>query len=276
MSEAGLAGASAPQTAVERLVCEIEGSRKYRCVCRQTLARVARWALSRADTPASASHAARRKLHQVYGAYVTADGRRAAARAVASLPSSPSQAELESVCGRVLGLHASTRERLPILSRCFAAAFSVTGPPRSVVDLACGLGPFALPWMAIPREAAYLPLDIDTCLADLTNSLLALLGRPLSARCLDLLGDEPLPEGDVALLLKVLPCLERQERGAAASVLARLRCRAAVISYPLASLAGRERGMRASYDREIRRLLPPGELHELVFPGEVFYVWKKG
>jgi 16S rRNA (guanine(1405)-N(7))-methyltransferase len=260
---------------VARLVAEMRSSRKYRCVCEQTLARVARWALARADTCAAASHAARRKLHQVYGAYVRPQAHRAAERAVESLPHSPSQAQLREVCSLVLGLHSSTRERLPILESCFPAVFAMTGPPRSVVDLACGLGAFALPWMGLPPDAAYLALDIDTCLADVTNRLLESLGRPPTARCLDLLGDEPLPEADVALLLKVLPCLERQERGAAAAVLARVRCRAAVVSFPLASLGGRERGMRASYDREIRALVQSGDLQELAYPGEVFYVWRK-
>lgn len=270
------AASAAGQAAVERLVAELQGSRKYRSVCPQTLARVARWALSRSQSPADASHAARRKLHQVYGAYVTPQEHRAVARVLAPLRGSPSRDELLSTCLRVLRLHASTRERLPIIERCFAGVLEVTGPPRSVVDLACGLGPFALPWMGLAPGTSYLALDIDTRLAELTNRLLALLGRPQSARCLDLLGDEAFPEADVALLLKVLPCLERQEPGAAATVLARLRCGAAVISYPLASLGGRERGMRAHYDRQIRELLPAGALHRLEYPGEVFYVWKKG
>ena len=219
---------------------------------------------------------ARRKLHQVYGAYATPEARRAAARALESLPPSPPPPGAAGGALRPRPRAACLDARAAADSRrCFADVLAVTGPPRSVVDLGCGLGAFALPWMGLPREAAYLPIDIDTCLADLTNRLLALLGRPPTARCLDLLGDDPLPEADVALLLKVLPCLERQERGAAASVLARIRCRAAVISYPLASLGGHERGMRASYDRAIRELLPSGSLDELAYPGEVFYVWRR-
>ncbi len=278
MSDARSAAAQRPpgEAALERLVGELQRSRKYRWVCAQTLSRVAGWALARADSPAAASHMARRKLHQVYGAYCSPEDHRTVAGALARLGGSPSEADLQAACMRVLRLHASTRERLPIIERCYAEVFAVTGAPESVVDLACGLGAFALPWMQLAPGASYLPLDIDERWAELTNRLLVLLGRPPAARCLDLLGEAPLPEADVALLLKVLPCLERQEPGSSAWVLARLRCRWAVISFPLASLGGRQRGMRAHYDSQIRGLLPSGELRKVECPGEIFYVWKKG
>jgi 16S rRNA (guanine(1405)-N(7))-methyltransferase len=259
-----------------RLVEELRGSRKYRHVCGATLARVARWALRRAGTPRGAAEIARRKLHQVYGAYFRPGEHRAVEKALASLADAPGPQEVHAACRRVLGMHASTRERLPILDRCFADVFAATGPPRSLVDAACGLGAFALPWMGLPPGAPYIPLDIDTRLAELSNRLLVLLGREPSARCLDLLGDEAPPEADVTLLLKTVPCLDRQDTGASAAVLARLRSRAVVVSFPLQSLGGRERGMRESYGRRIRELLGGGALRELAYPGEVFYVWNRG
>jgi 16S rRNA (guanine(1405)-N(7))-methyltransferase len=259
-----------------RLVEALRGSRKYRYVCDATLSRVARWALRRAGTPAAAPQLARRKLHQVYGAYVRPEEHRAVEKALASLPAVPSAEEVRAVCRRVLGLHASTRERLPIMDRCFVDVFAATGRPRSLLDAACGLGAFALPWMGLAPDAAYIPLDIDTRLADFGNRLLVLLGREPAARCLDLLGDETLPDADVTLLLKTVPCLDRQDDGAAAAVLGRIRSRAVVISFPLKSLGGRERGMRAQYDRRIRELLPGGGLRALAYPGEVFYVWSRG
>jgi len=259
----------------QRLVAELQRTRKYRYVCVEALTRVARWALAGTGSAATASDRARRKLHQVYGAFLRPAEHRAVERVLASLPAPPSSLELQAACRRVLCMHASTRERLRIVERCFGEVFAVTGAPRSVLDLACGLGAFALPWMGLAPDARYVPLDIDTRLAEVTNLLLALLGRPASARCLDLLGDEEFPEADVTLVLKTLPCLERQQPGASAAVLGRIRSRAVVVSFPLKSLGGRERGMRARYDRQIRELLPAGALQELELPGEAFYVWTK-
>jgi 16S rRNA (guanine(1405)-N(7))-methyltransferase len=258
-----------------RLVGALRDSRKYRHVCDETLGRVARWALARAAAPAAAEAVARRKLHQVYGAYATPEAWRTAEKTLDALPPAPSAAAVEEACRRVLRLHASTRERLPIVERCFAEVFAITGPPASVVDLACGLDPFALPWMGLAPAALYTPLDIDERLAGIANRLLALLGRPRSAACLDLLGDAPLPEADVVLLLKSLPCLERQDAGAPAAVLGKLRCKAAVLSFPLKSLGGRERGMRESYHRRIEELLPRGRWTKREYPGEVFYIWSR-
>ena len=52
------------------VVEHLRQSKKYRDLCDETLVRVADWALLRYPTLKAATKAAKRKLHQVYGAYV--------------------------------------------------------------------------------------------------------------------------------------------------------------------------------------------------------------
>jgi len=146
-----------------------------------------------------------------------------------------------------------------------------------VLDLACGLNPFAFPWMGLPREIAYHACDIDQRIVSAVDAFFDLLGVAHSAACADVLVSVPEVEADVALLLKTLPCLERQEKGAGAAVLREVRARHVVVSFPAQSLGGREKGMREHYREEMRRIeeeLDAGA-EEIEFPNETFYVLTK-
>jgi 16S rRNA (guanine(1405)-N(7))-methyltransferase len=57
---------------------------------------------------------------------------------------------------------------------------------------------------------------------------------------------------DVVLLLKTLPCLEQQEKGASLRLLQSLRTRFVVVSFPRGSLGGRDKGMHENYSQFIR------------------------
>ncbi|MGH2357528.1 MAG: 16S rRNA methyltransferase, partial [Candidatus Limnocylindria bacterium] len=56
------------------------------------------------------------------------------------------------------------------------------------------------------------------------------------------------------LLLKLVPTLDRQEPNAAARLLAALRVRHAVVSFPRRSLGGRAKGMERTYRSRLEAL----------------------
>jgi 16S rRNA (guanine(1405)-N(7))-methyltransferase len=260
------------------IVSALRGSRKYRFLCEDTLRRVAGWAGARHSSRREILKAAKRKLHQAYGAYLEgADPAEIEAR-VKALPSDLSEEELRAVCLDILRRHASTEERAPFMEEAYREIFRRTGTPHAVLDLACGLSPFALPWMGLPREVTYHACDIDQRIVSAVDAFLHRLGVAHSAACADVLVSVREVEADVALLLKTLPCLERQEKGAGAAVLREVRARYVVVSFPAQSLGGREKGMREHYREEMRRI--EGELgagaEEIEFPTETFYVLVKG
>ena len=63
---------------------------------------------------------------------------------------------------------------------------------------------------------------------------------------------------DVALMLKVLPLLERQRRGAAEAVMEAVDAAYIVASFPTRTLGGRNVGMAAQYSDWMAAHIPPG------------------
>jgi len=256
------------------IVEHLQQSRKYRHCCADTLDRIAQWALARHRAPKDALKAAKRKLHQIYGAYFD---RVDWSRIEASLTSIETDAPvdtLRTICGDILRSHASTRERLPIMEQAFSTIFNRVGDIDRVLDLACGLNPFALPWMPLPDACAYEAVDIDERLMAILDAFFQRAGRPGCAQCRDMLLSPPDTKADLVLLLKVLPCLEQQQKGASLALLRRLRARYAVVSFPLKSLGGRSKGMATHYGAFMDDLIAALDIPAQIYPfeNEVFYL----
>ena len=238
----------------EEVVHRLSLTRKYRFTCRELIERVADWALVRHPTVDKAVKAAKRKLHQITAAYIDPKQLKRAERLVEAAVEGLPPEERCALCREVLACHVSTAERLDLLDDIFDDVFGITGRPRTILDLAAGLNPFALPWMNLDPDASYFAYDVDHRLVDLTNRYLRLEHRRPLAACHDALSASPLPRADLVLLLKCLPCFERQEKGACARLLRRIRAPHAVMSFPTRSIGGRSKAMAKNYDDFARGL----------------------
>jgi len=236
----------------EEMVALLRCSRKYGSLCDETLLRITKWAMGGSSSTKQALKRAKRKLHQISGAYITPANQRRIDGLLDSLaPDAPGE-EIWALCRGILGFHASTRERLPYLRETYREIFDGA---TTILDLACGLNPFALPWMNLPAGARYTPVDMDCGLVGKIKRLLRVLSRADTAQCVDLLSSPPTESYDLILLLKALPCLERQERGASLHLLTKLRAPRIVVSFPNRSLGGHRRGMEAGYSRFMQGLV---------------------
>jgi 16S rRNA (guanine(1405)-N(7))-methyltransferase len=180
----------------------------------------------------------------------------------------------------ILARHASSAERMDFFERLYPQLFderALGHPIRRVLDLGCGLHPFALPWMGLARDVEYRAYDIDRRLLAAIDRFFARAGQAGCAREWDLLAPPPDRDAraaDVVLVLKTLPCLERQAPGAALRLLQSLEARRIVVSFPAQSLGGRERGMRENYDATMRGLAAQlgRPCRRLDYPTETFYL----
>lgn len=238
------------------LVDEVLATKKYRTVTRPVVTRCVRDALRRTNDPADAVKRAKRKLHQIYAAYLAkAPNYGALLRALEQAAASGDDAGLRRALERAMATHASTRERLSELSHFYGELRPYLSGAARVLDLACGLNPLAYPWMGREPQAHYLAWDLDHRLVEFVDQVLTVLGAPHTCETVDLLEPEQVPECDVALLLKLLPCLEQQRSGASRELLLRIPARTLVVSFPLESLGGRTRGMREHYGTGFEALL---------------------
>lgn len=247
-------GASAEE--LDAVVAELRASRKYRHVAAAALGRTAEAALRGAKDRADAVKRAKRKLHQLFAAFVTSEEIERVEKIVAALPAAASDEALREACREVLKRHSSTRERAEPDASWYERIWKITGPPRSVLDLGCGFHPFALGWMGLPDECEYVACDVDERIAALVARLFERCHRRGRAVAADLLSDAAIEAPvDVAFLMKLLPTLERQDEGASARLLERLRARFLVVTFAAKSLGGRERGMAENYESFLRALL---------------------
>lgn len=226
--------------------------------------------------------ATRNKLHQVAGAYL--DKPPDYTRWLADLEAAPDLPARRVICERLMAAHASTRERLPMLESFYAEIFAAVrdeiGTVASVLDLACGLNPLAVPWMPLPENAAYFAYDVYDDMAAFFTRALPLLGiTQVDARAVDVTQNIPDVSADMALIIKAIPCLQQLDKAAGKRVLEAVdgRARAIVVTYPAFSLGGRNKGMRENYAAQFDALMAElgwqnRTLRRLDFPTELAFV----
>jgi 16S rRNA (guanine(1405)-N(7))-methyltransferase len=260
------------------IVERVRRSARYRDVDAALLNRLAGEELPRARNVDDAVKRVKRRLHQAVGAYRgAAHADRVLDPIRAAWNGDIGDEAFRAACRTALARHASTAERLPHLERFFPSIWDLTGgPPQSLLDLGCGIGPLAVPWMGLPADATYRACDVDRRSLAVVEGFLSLVGQPAEVMASDLVAVGPPPgRVDVAMLLKLVPLLDRQEPSAAQRTLDALDAAHAVVSFPARSLGGRLRGMDATYRRRLDELvagLGTTEVREASVPNELVFV----
>lgn len=254
------------------IVERLRRSSRYRDVDRALVDRLAAEELPRARNIDEAVKRVKRRLHQLVGAFGGAAHIRAVADAWTGDLADPA---FRHACLEALRSHASTRERILHLDRFYPGIWEMTGVPRRLLDLGCGLNPLALPWMGI-GDATYLASDVDERQLAAVRAFLDLVGQPHEVKAADLVARVPEADADVALLLKLVTTLDRQDPAAATRLVRSLRVRHAVVSFTTRSLGGRGKGMEHTYRDRIERLVEDAgrvsAVAEASVPNELVFV----
>lgn len=254
------------------IVERVRRSARYRDVDPALLSRLAAEELERARNLDDAVKRVKRRLHQAVGAFRGAGTRDPFADV---MPVDLADPNLRAACLATMRSHASTRERLPHLDRFYAGIWDRTGVPASILDVGCGLGPLALPWMRI-GGATYLATDVDRRVLATVGAFLERVGQPHEIRAADAVVDPPTEPADVALLLKLVTTLDRQDPHAATRLMRALDVRHAAVSFPGRSLGGHGKGMESTYRRRLDRLVADAgrvsAMAEASVPNELVFV----
>ncbi|MCL2372580.1 MAG: hypothetical protein FWC78_04170 [Defluviitaleaceae bacterium] len=203
--------------------------------------------------PQDALKATKTRLHQMYGAYSSGSSHKKAAALLAS------PGDIKATATQIMQLHASTRERLPHIEEFHAFVAAHAGPAETILDLGCGFNPFSLLHMPAPPKTYY-AYDIDIRTAALLNQFFAITGLPQAAACTDLAIQTPAHQVDIAYMQKLLPVLEAQAPGRGFALAREVNAKHLVITYPLKSLGGREKGMGKNYAARFEAAIVSGEM----------------
>lgn len=263
---------------LEQLVTAVLESAKYARVSTDVIRNVGQRELAARRNLKEAVKATKNKLHQVGAAYLDAGVDYARwERRLQPAAESGDLGQLRLACGEVMQRHSSTRERLPILEAFYAETLQGLPPLRTVLDVACGLNPLALPWMGLPRGVHYYAYDMYLDMAGFLNRFFEWLGMKGEAVACDVAHAPPTRRADLALLLKALPCLEQLDRSAGARLLDGLRAEHLLVSFPVRSLGGRDKRMTENYEAHFRQLVAgkPWEVRRFAFSTELAFVVRK-
>ena len=255
-------------------------STKYRDVSQELISYIAAQELRKRRSVKDALKATKNKLHQVGGAYLDSKEHYARWLEELTLAARTGQRErLLELCSIIMDHHASTRERIPILTQFYTQIFRELPPIRSILDIACGFNPLAIPWMPLTEDdREYYAYDIYHSMMDFLQAWSGILHVGGKAQVCDVIQTCPTQQADVAFLLKVIPCLEQVDKMAGHRLLRELHTDNLVVSFPIQSLGGRSKGMLEHYEAHFRELLgnePQWEVKRLVFDTELVFVVRK-
>ena len=224
----------------------------------------------------------RAELREVYGVFILKDYNKLP-KLLEGLKKNPS---LETH-NKILGLHKSTKERLPYYAVVYKKIFETTGMPRRIVDLACGLNPFSYPYIsALGYKPEYIACDLaekDLAFIDTYFKIMGIQGK---TRKIDLLRDDLSAvanassrkgeKGNVVFLLKTLDSLETIKRNVSEQILKEIKeinAEIVVVSFSTKSLGGRKtikKERRSWFEKLIHKLKYTVKSFEI--PGEMFYI----
>lgn len=217
---------------------DIAISKKYKDVCPDTVRRVFETERAKYKSEKEADKAAKAHLHQITGAFMTADEMKLADKLFTAYKEGD-----ESAFDKTLRLHSSTRERMQGAEALYSRILEAAGRPQTVLDLACGMNPLILGKMGL----AVYGMDISGGCVRLVNEWAAACGWNVRAVCADLLCDPPMEKADMALMMKLLPVLEQQKKGSAMALMESVPAETACVTFPMRTLGGRKVGMEQHY-----------------------------
>lgn len=238
------------------LIAAVKEAPKYRNIHEDIIRRIATSELPKGRSWKETVKAVRNKIHQVGSAYQPQKIDYAhLIQKMESLPNDIQDPLVKQFCLDAMQKHTSTRERLVILDQFYKTTLSSFTTINSLLDVACGLNPLALAWMPLASDCRIQVCDIYTDQIDFLNHFFEYFQIKGKAVCCDLTQDLPAENFQIALILKTIPCLEQIDKTIGSRLLAGLNTQNLLVSFPVKSLSGRNKGMREFYSSHFEDII---------------------
>lgn len=263
---------------LEELVRLVQASDKYRFISSELVRDLGRKELAKRRNLKEAVKETRTKLHQIGSAYQEKPiPYRKWMVELNNLPIDLHDQTTHHNLQKFMAMHASTNERQSILPAFFKGALGSLAPLHSILDLACGLNPLALPWMPVVEDIEYFACDIYQDMVDFLAVFFKHFHIRGATSVCDLTTQVPEAKVQLALLLKTIPCLDQVDRSAAGRLLDGLQAEHILVSFPAHSLGGRSKGMLRNYEARFEELVAGKrwQITRFEYPGELAFLVKK-
>jgi 16S rRNA (guanine(1405)-N(7))-methyltransferase len=168
--------------------------------------------------------------------------------------------------------HKSSRDRLKIYSTLYKDIFSITGEPKRILDLGCGLNPLSYSFLGC--KPYYIASELS--LKDCDKIKKYFKERKIKGKVLrlDLTERNSFPKADVCFLFAVFDTIEDKGHKLAEQIIRKLDCKYIVVSFSTKTVSGKKMNVprRGWFERLMKRL--GLKYSKLIYPGEMFYVVK--
>ena len=262
----------------EALIAKLLATRKYRSLNlpTETLHDLIARASETTGDQKAVEQTVREKLHNLVAVYLGDPDYDTCKTRLDETYSSSDPAAVKNLCLEILASHASTKERIPLLDEFYGQLFRITGIPESIMDLACGLNPFSLPWMGLNIGTRYYAYDLHQPRLSFINDLLRLNSMEQLAIHQDILVEPPTITCDVAFFFKEAHRFEQRQRGCNRAFFQALNCKFLLVSLPTKSLTGKH----PKTDQHRRLVMEsikglPWKVNEIEFSNEIVFCIEK-
>jgi 16S rRNA (guanine(1405)-N(7))-methyltransferase len=145
---------------------------------------------------------------------------------------------------KILLCHRSSIERIDDYEEIYKKIFSITGKPKKVLDLACGLNPISYIFMNCKPE--YFASDLSKKDMDFLQKYFDIMKIKGKTKDLDLVKDyEELKEiskdVNITFLFKALDSLETIKKNITKEIMPNIKSKHIIVSFPTASIGGRKK-----------------------------------
>jgi len=217
----------------------------------------------------------RKKLHQLTALYLGDPDYAQCSRELSNLTDA---LDLQNFADHMLSAHTSTSERLPYLQEFYQTIFAMTGKPHHVLDLACGLNPFAITRMGLDEEVVYEAFDIHLPRVQLLNQFFAQAGYTRAhAIQQDILVNPPTRQADVAFFFKEAHRMEQRRKGSNRILWKALQAKTILVSLPTNDI-GKTHDMSGRMERLVLTSIEglDWSVEKIFFPDEIVFCIHKG
>ena len=184
---------------------------------------------------------------------------------------------------KILSTHASTKERLDKYAGIYHQIFKITGKPKAILDLGCGINPLSVIFMKSTR-LTYYAYDINQKDIELLNLFFNIFKSPNKeidgkAEILDFKNQnnlERLPKSDLAFLFKITDIVDKGKGHKNSEILiSRTPAKYVVVSFPTITMSGKKMNFprRKWIGLMCERL--GYEVNSFQTDNEIFYVIRK-
>jgi len=205
----------------------------------------------------------RSKLREIYGAFLT----KKFIKRFELLKEIKDLKDIEAH-ENILSLHISSNERLPYYNEIYEKIFEITGKPKSILDLGCGLNPLSLPFMKVkPKYFALELVEDDAKFIQLYFDKVKIKGKAYTVDLINI--DKKLPEADMCFMFKLLDTLECLKWDITENLLSNLKVKWIVASFATLSLGGRKPIRKRNW---FERIIRDKKYETFSVKNEQFYV----